>query len=206
MITEADIYCLPVRNDSGEEVPPFAVMRATGVVERDGGLWVQKVTKPDTTFARLYLINGPAKIPVDGYGMATDGRRYPCIVGISTDTANVAGGWGVSNASWTLRRNRPGNFTCIGESHTDYALFSQEYCNLILGRLTGVLVADGSQTVNLTTGLPASIAEGAVQATVYDKILLADKQLPDDTYLAASWRHGAWYMDWWVGDCSEDQP
>ena len=68
---EAPIY---FRNDSGEEVPPFACMQCTGTVEYGGQNYV-KINKPvdDSGDAGGYLFNGIAPVESGGYGLAHDG-------------------------------------------------------------------------------------------------------------------------------------
>lgn len=205
MITAYDLYPISVRNDSGEAIPPYAVMRQSGNAVNIGDELVIPVSKPGTTFSRLYLINGPAAIPADGYGRASDARSGPRLVKIETDEATHGHGWGVQADSWALRKNRPGNFTCRGPSNSGVALFDQDYCNAIIGQLTEVLLAGETATVNLCYGDPA-VTESTIQAEVRDSMLLSGKQLPNDTQLKASWVNGAWYLDWWNGDCAEAQP
>ena len=80
----ADHYSIPFRNDSGETIPAFAVMRpkihadgGTQIIDREGR-WCVSVIKPDTKFSRLHLINGPTAVPSNGYGLAADGS-YPVL-------------------------------------------------------------------------------------------------------------------------------
>jgi hypothetical protein len=198
-LTAEQIYTIPFRNDSEAEIPPFAVLKHAGNVVDRSGQWVASVTKPDTTFSRLYLINGPVAIPDGAYGLAADGS-YPVLVKTETDTPASETGWGVTAGSWALRKNRPGNFSCLGPSKTDVGLFRQEECNSIIGQLTGSLAAGGTATVNLCYGDPAT-TEGTIQATVRDKLLISGS-LPNDTILAAEWINGVWYLKWWTGPCA----
>lgn len=82
---ESPIY---IRNDSGEEMPPFACMQVTGTVEAGGQNYV-KVDKPVDTSgtAGEYLFNGFAAVEDGGYGIAyagpfvrvlTDGSTITC--------------------------------------------------------------------------------------------------------------------------------
>lgn len=63
-----------VRNDSGEEVPAFACMQATGTVE-DGGVNYITIDKPvdSTGLAGAFIFNGPDAIEIAGYGIAFAG-------------------------------------------------------------------------------------------------------------------------------------
>ena len=82
---QAPIY---VRNDSGEEIPPFACLQTNGAVDAGGQNYI-KVVKPvdDTGTAGRYLFNSIAPIEIGGYGVAyagplvrmlTDGSAITC--------------------------------------------------------------------------------------------------------------------------------
>lgn len=88
---------IDVFNVSGEVIPPFAALRMVGV---NPELAVM-VAKPDTNNSVFVLINGPASVPVNGYGLATN--DFPAVAGILTSAAigqtlgTVAGFWGLVN-------------------------------------------------------------------------------------------------------------
>lgn len=193
-------YTIPFRNDSGETIPPFGVMRPSDIVEREGR-WVFKVVKPDTTFSRRYLINGPTAVPIDGYGMAADGS-YPVLALRENETVECADGWGVQPSSWKLKRYSPGNFTIYaasGQSPSgDYrALFSQEECNMLVVQGVGTLAGNSTQTANICRGKPAT-TETTIQIEIRDMQWPNGEVYPDDTKYGVSWRAGAWYVDWFT--------
>lgn len=82
----APIY---VRNDTGEEIPPFGCLQTDGAVDVGGQNYI-KVTKPvdDTGEAGKYLFNGIAPIASGGYGIAHDGP----LVRMLTDGSAVSSG------------------------------------------------------------------------------------------------------------------
>jgi hypothetical protein len=104
-----------VRNDSGEQVPAFACMQATGTVE-DGGQNYIKIGKPvDTTgTAGAYLFNGVQPIDASGenrFGVAHDG---PVVRALSNGSSATSGSrWQPVIGSWSIA---PGGniFAAIG--------------------------------------------------------------------------------------------
>lgn len=107
---EAPIY---VRNDTGEEIPPFACLQTDGAVDVGGQNYI-KVTKPvdDTGEAGGYLFNGIAPIESSGYGIAYAGP----LVRMLTDGSAVNSGdkWQPDIGSFAVI---PGGsrFTAAGE-------------------------------------------------------------------------------------------
>jgi len=95
---QAPIY---VRNDSGEEIPPFACMQTNGAVDAGGQNYI-KVVKPvdDTGAAGKYLFNGIAPIETGGYGIAHDGP----LVRMLTDGSAITCGdsWKPDVGQWSV--------------------------------------------------------------------------------------------------------
>jgi len=106
---EAAIY---VRNDSGEEIPPFACLQTTGTVDTGGQNYIT-VDKPvdDTGAAGGYLFNGIAPIEIDGYGIAHDGP----VARMLTDgsTVNCGDKWKPDIGEWAVIEGE-GPFVAIG--------------------------------------------------------------------------------------------
>lgn len=81
---ESPIY---VRNDSGEEMPPFACMQVTGTVEAGGQNYVTVDKPADTTGdAGEYLFNSLAPVENGKYGIAYAGPLVRVITNGSTVT------------------------------------------------------------------------------------------------------------------------
>lgn len=108
-----------VRNDSGEEIPPFACMQSTGTVEEGGQNYI-KVDKPvDVTgMAGEFLFNSIAPIPASGnnkYGVAQAGP----VARMLTDGSTVTSGglWSPEVDEWAVI---PGAlFLAIGADNID---------------------------------------------------------------------------------------
>jgi len=102
---------LPFRNDSGETIPPHAVMRVTGT-DLVGEQQVLTASKPSTTFQRYYAINGTAAVRDGRIGRCTTGPQ--CIVRYDTSATPAFGEtWGAKPSSWDLFQGRPG-FNVLG--------------------------------------------------------------------------------------------
>jgi hypothetical protein len=101
------------RNDSGEAIPPFSVMRITGAEPLVAGDTtsppVVTVEKPDTTFHRLYLVNTGEEVPdgKEGIGTYLHHARY---VAYNDSAGTPAYGevWGPKSGQWTLEKYRHG--------------------------------------------------------------------------------------------------
>lgn len=106
---DAPIY---VRNDSGEEIPPFACVQTSGTVESGGQNYITVVKPVDETGnSGWYLFNGIAPIEIGGYGIAHDGPECRML----TDGSAVTCGeyWKPNAGAWEIE---PGGslFTAIG--------------------------------------------------------------------------------------------
>jgi len=95
---QAPIY---VRNDSGEEIPPFACLQTNGAVDAGGQNYI-KVVKPvdDTGEAGKYLFNGIAPIETGGYGIAHDGPLVRMLTDGSTITCGDS--WQPDVGQWAV--------------------------------------------------------------------------------------------------------
>jgi len=185
------VYDIPVRNDSGEEIPPFAVLRPIGPVDLTDE-WCMKVGKPNATFAQRYYVNGPAAIPIDGFGMATD-ASYPAPVKRENATATYGDGWGVLSGSWELKRWHAGGFVMQAASGDTKGLFRQLEVIEVMATLDGALVYQGTATASIVgfeTGGTLHDSGGNVES--YDGLLETGRQLPSGATVYLTWTNGRW--------------
>src|SRR5688500_15942732 len=99
-----------IRNQANEDIPPFAVLRIAGATQSEGEI-VYTVAKPNTTFYRWYLVNGPVALPygadhADGWGTFLTAGGY--VLYDSADTPSLGESWGPQNGSWELKKYRYG--------------------------------------------------------------------------------------------------
>ena len=107
---DAPIY---VRNDTGEEIPPFACLQTDGTVEDTGQNYV-KVVKPRDTSGEQgwYLFNGIAPIEIGGYGIAYDGPQARMLTNGTTITNGER--WAPIVNDFTIEQDDFGPFIAIG--------------------------------------------------------------------------------------------
>lgn len=94
---------LHFKNTFGGEAPSFAVMKVDDVDETYYDFFqVQRPTGSGTAF----LINGPAAVATQQYGVAF--REGRALYEPSDGTPAVGEIWGPTSGAWTLRKNQPG--------------------------------------------------------------------------------------------------
>jgi len=163
----SSIRWFPVVNVSGEEIPAFACMRIAGdgteatpstetgqaTTTREGQV-VIRVGKPRAGtvaggFRRLYLINSPSPIAIDGYGSGTFGPYW--VAADSTTIQSWADGdqtWGPKPGSWLIWPTYYG-FKPLGQLTTpDRAYCVQEMVNSIMvdPATDNILTSTGNDT------------------------------------------------------------
>lgn len=155
------------RNDSGETVPEWAVMRVTGMAT--SGIICPTITKPDTTFSRLYMVNGPRLVPpYTGYGQTGYGwgtflltetlRLLDQFVFYNTSSGTPAAGesWGPKNGQWALEKDYYG-FGVLGCNITNRVGYERTACiqsvpELIVGKIDDTNVSKNATcTVSVWT-------------------------------------------------------
>jgi hypothetical protein len=190
------IYNIPFRNDSGEEIPAYAVMRVDEVIYRDKQ-WLCVVKKPDAEFGQRYLVNGPGTIQADGYGQATD-ATFPAPVAIAADDVEFGDGWGVLADSWTLHRWHAGGFVAqvvieVEDDEDERALFRQLEVIEVMAVLDEALEYQDTATASIVgfeTGGTTHDSGGNV--TAYDGLLETGRQLPSGATVYLTWTNGRW--------------
>lgn len=112
------VYEFAVRNDSGEEIPAFAVMQPTAPVEISGRL-VFPVVKPGAASAgwpRFYLINGPFIIPDGGSGNGTRAKAdNPAqVLRKKSEYLSYGEHWAPVHDKWYLDKVYMGGYIALG--------------------------------------------------------------------------------------------
>lgn len=194
----AKIKWTPWRNDASEECPPYGIIRITGSTKNAQGRVIITGAKPNTTFQRFYAVNGPTKIPANGYGGCSFGFDGPLMVAIDTGTPAYGEGWGAKPDSWKLNKNYPGGgFTVVGGNNTDKgaALFVQQPVNSLIGKLNGTLSQGGSAAVSIWRGAGGSEAdETNWDITAYDWLMASGATaIASGKKVKIEWINGVWY-------------
>lgn len=104
------IRWLPVVNTGSAPIPPYAVMRVSGIDSTTG---YYQVGQPNADSMTEILINGPSAIPGSAEGQGH--RSDPCTVLYETidGTPAVGEDWGTESGSWKLRKDKTG-FRVLG--------------------------------------------------------------------------------------------
>lgn len=97
---------ITVYNNSGEEIPPFAVMEVSGRDETNNVLYV---VKPTRSGQNNVLFNGPTSIKIEGFGVGQDELPLVAAYDQLTEASPVANSsLGVKAGSWYLNQYYPG--------------------------------------------------------------------------------------------------
>lgn len=184
-------YDIPFRNDSGEDIPAFAVLCPTGAVEATGD-WCLTVDKPGTTFAQRYYVNGPTVIPAGGFGMATD-ASYPAPVKCESATLTYGDGWGIASGSWELKRWYAGGFVAQRSSGDGRGLFRQLEVVEVLAVLDEDLEVEGTATASVV-GFEGSgtVHDTGANVESFDGLLEASQKLSSGATVVLTWLNGRW--------------
>lgn len=97
----------PWHNNSAETCPAFGVVRIDeGTL--DGGDPILQGFKPNSTFRRIYLVNGPDDVPAGGDGWGTWIWDADWVLYDTGAIPSPGEEWGAKNNEWRLFQHRPG--------------------------------------------------------------------------------------------------
>lgn len=160
----------PFLNDSGETIPPFALMSldGDGVAIYDG-LAVDVVAKPDTTFRREYAVNGHQAVPDGKRGHYQTGPVV--IVSYDTGTPELGDGYGAKPGQWTASKNYPQCLLVRGIVSAEQKLMLARLMPIIEAYATanGSISNGASGAISIHQGeLGSTTAIGSMDPTVYN--------------------------------------
>jgi len=106
-------------NTSDEEVPPYACMQIVGMVDV-GDISFCEIDKPADASgeAGAFIFNGHGTIPVDGEGVAQQGR-YVRAIKEAESTATAGDHWQPVADDWTIEQDDAGPFIMCGDDVID---------------------------------------------------------------------------------------
>jgi len=183
------------RNDNSGTAPAWGVLRITGA-SNSGYLTIDQ---PDTSFQRLYLVNGPRDIATGktgfGYFLTAETFRFPDHY-VLYDTANTPAygeSWGPQNGTWTLKKYRYG-FTIMGgnittESGKERTVAVQSEVNLIYGQAQGTIADGATGTMEVFDGNNTILNASTTVSAVHR---FSATTIADDSKLEAAWNGGTW--------------
>ncbi len=173
---------LHVRNDSGEIIPPFAVMRITGEATVSG-MAVYTVSKPNTAFQRRYLVNGPAAIKVGAIGQCNDGHFVDLDITYSSGVAN----YGPTPNAWKVVADRYGFELLKTPTASGKYRAVHKPINAILFRVNATISSGGNGTAKVY--LDATTVGPWDDITVYN----AGDSLATGVTYSGIWANGKWW-------------
>jgi len=192
---------IPIYNNSGEDIPPYACMAVTGF-EIKRGIFHRKVGKPDTILWDTYLFNGPTTLST------TDGRRYgigyhgPMFLCETSPTFSTS--WGVKPGQWSLVQNYPTLALIDGE----YASSGSTFIGYGVGQKITALVgfSDGPGTARSGTtpgtgsikiyakvgGSPGVLTDTTIITNYFN---LSSTAITTGKYIQCKLANGFWWID-----------
>jgi len=179
-------------NDSGETIPPFAVMRITGTNIAGTAPWRIKCGKPNTTFYRYYAVNCAAQCAVSDNSWCTMLWDPGYVLYDTGNTPAIGETWGPQDGTWTLKKGRWG-FNIIagnaGSGATSKTLAVQHVVNHVLGKTNASHAKSASGTVNLYAGTLGSETQvTSMTVTAYNRFAAVGS----GKWVHCSWVNGGW--------------
>lgn len=189
--TGANYFPIPFRNESGETVPAYGVMRVTGV-EFVASVPLIIVAKPSTAFQRMYLVNGPMQVSGDsnqdrrGFGTWLSDAGF--VLYDDSNTPAYGEGWGPSASSWKIKKWRYG-FTILGGAtggDTDIVAARQDIVNEFYGQTDGAHNKGSTGTISIFDGNNADTTDNQTSVTNrYGNVATTKK-------VTVRWHGGTW--------------
>lgn len=179
-------------NDSGETIPAYGVMRITGS-STSGYL---TVSKPNTSFNALYLVNGPRTVAYQAYSrgsflMGDSASMLDRRALYNTAATPLAGeSWGVINNSWLLHQHGPGFGILGGPDGTTVSVIQIPPAEILVKRTAGSLAAGSSGEFEVHVGVSGSESDSGQRVTALNKMSVA---FGDEKYGAVGIMNGQTY-------------
>lgn len=191
------------RNDSSEDIPPFAIMDITGTIVDAAGQPFLTVAQPSSTFKHRYAINGPFKVAAGKFNFIREGIVWAAYDGSGTPSFGTV--WGAKSGQWTLSQNRDG-FSVYGASNTSKqrTLVEQFFVTKIIGKLDGDLNSGSSGSAKIWVRAGGAEAVSEYSITIQDWLIPSGRKIVDKTKIIALYVNGVWYLSE-AGDCSKPQ-
>jgi hypothetical protein len=177
------------RNDSGETAPAYGVLRVTGTYDDDGVI-IYTIGKPDTSFARLYLVNGPNDVVDDGFGWGTWLWHADWVLYDDANTPAFGEEWGPQASSWELKKYRYG-FTIWGGAtggSTDRVKASQHWVNGFIGKTDASHAKSATGTISVYDG---NRVDTSINVSSVYNLFAA---VATTKFVDVEWRGGTWYL------------
>lgn len=183
------------RNDAAETAPAYGLLRVTDPFDEDGEK-VLTIGKPNASFQRRYLVNGPDDVPAGQRGAGTWLWDADYVLCDSGATPAFGESWGAKDDSWILWQHRPGFFAVggtLGEASDNTLRMRalQDVVDCVLGKADAAITINNPGTVRVYGGTPGSEVDlGQTIASCFAKTIA----LADEDWVTVSWLHGKPYV------------
>lgn len=192
----ANYFPVPFRNDSGEAIPAYAVMRVTGSATVKG-IPTITVAKPSTTFQRIYLVNGPLVVPSSSshepaFGTWLNEAGY--VLYDDSNTPAYGEGWGPSASSWKIKKYRYG-FTILDGAtggDTDIVAARQAEVCQVIGKPNSSIAQAASAAFSIYDGNQADTGDDLSSVTNRTEITAESATWATATFMANTWFCEPW--------------
>lgn len=181
------------RNDNAGTVPAYGVMRVTGMVTVEGKT-LFKTDKPNTTFSRLYLVNGPTEVLTGKRSWGTWLWHADYILYDTGNTPAFGETWGPQNDTWTIKKDHPGFLIQGGNTGTGAAsrtIAMQSVPEHVFGKADAAIANGASGTVRVYVGTQGSETDsGLTIASCYNY----GPDIADEANVWVGWLGGKPYV------------
>jgi hypothetical protein len=192
---------IPFRNDSGETVPAYAVMRITGSATVDGTEHLT-IEKPSYTFQRKYLVNLGSEVANGDTGTGTwfDESKTQYVLYDEADGTPAGEEWGAWPGQWSLKKERLG-FTLINGA-AGRAIGVQREIVSLLGKFYDELEQGGSAEFKIWMRYDGQKRDTQMMVTAWDWYLNKEETIAKNTQGELAWYSSKWHVR--NAYCSED--
>jgi hypothetical protein len=181
------------RNDSGEAVPGYGLMRPTGMASVDD-LKIITTSKPDATYRRPYLVNGPDEVAIDSYGWGYWLWHADYVLYDTGATPAYGETWGPEPSSWTIKKDAPGFLIQggnTGTGATSRTIAIQDVPQHVFGKADAAIANAASGTVRIYGGTQGSETDtGLTIASCYNY----GPDIADEAVVWVGWLGGKAYV------------
>lgn len=163
---------LTFRNDAGEPIPAFGIVRITGLAVLEPGRVVLTAGKPNTYGCQWQcMVNGPTPVDTGKYGVCSRGPFVAALYD-TADSPPVAGErWGPRESTWKLRRNT-GGFVVVGVTKSSAGLVLVQPAAMLsfVGKTDAAHNKGATGTISIYAGTLGSETDTGVNMTgVYNR-------------------------------------
>lgn len=160
------------KNDAGETIPSFGIVRLTGVATIEATRVVLTGAKPNA-FGCQYnaAVNGPTAVLSGQYGICTRAAVGVALYDTADGTPAFGEKWGPRDATWKLKKNT-GGFSILGVTNSDLGLVlvSPAPLRMFVGKTDAAHSKGATGTISIYAGTLGSESDTNVNMTgVYNR-------------------------------------